>query len=554
MDRIPRRRFLQAAGAAATALAFRPGAHARARPPLDLLVRGGILMDGTGRPGFPASVAVRDGRIVDVGALPAAEAAVVLDVAGLVVAPGFVDVHGHTDLGIFVDHRADSKVRQGVTTEVVGQDGSSVLPVSDEVREERRLDYLERHGVDIDFATWNELFRALQARGMLTNWATMVGSGTVREVVVGYEDRPPTAAELARMVALVEEARAAGAVGISSGLEYTPNAFADEDELVALARPFADPALPYATHLRNEADRVQEALAEAIAVAQRAGTPLHVSHVKAQGRRNWGEAAEILAAIERIAGRFDVYPYTAYSTGLASLFPASVREGGTEAFLGRLRDPAESAHIREAVAEKIEMMGDWDTIQIATVAGDAPKDAAGRRLGSYAESTGRDPYEVAVELITQSRNRVQIVGHGMSEEDTKTFVSHPRGAICSDASARRTTGPFSEGVPHPRAYGAFPRMLGKYVREEKVVTLEEAIRKMSALPASIVGLVDRGTIERGKAADLVVFDPATVADTATFEAPHSYPVGLPHVIVNGTLALRDGEPIGALPGRILRSG
>ncbi|MFN2420351.1 MAG: amidohydrolase family protein [Gemmatimonadota bacterium] len=560
---IPRRRFLQAAGAAAAGLALRSGRPALARPPLDLLVRGGVVLDGTGRPRYPADVGVRDGRIVEVGALEGAEAVAVLEVAGLVVAPGFIDIHGHTDLGIFVDNRADSKVRQGVTTEVVGQDGSSVLPVNDRMRDARRREYLERHGLELDFATWDDLSRALAARGVLTNWVSMIGSGTVREVVIGYVDRQATEAELARMVALVEEARAGGAAGISSGLEYTPNAFADDPELVALTRPFAELALPYATHLRNEADQIQEAIAEAIEVAQRAGTPLHVSHIKAQGRRNWGESEEILATIERAASatssgsapliRFDAYPYTAYSTGLASLFPASVREGGTEAFLGRLADPAESTRIRQAVDEKIEMMGDWDTIQIATVSGDAPKDAAGRRLGSYAEEIGRDPYDVTVELLTKSRNQVQMVGHGMSEDDVKRFVAHPLGAYCSDASARSTTGPFSEGVPHPRAYGAFPRIFGKYVREERALTLEEAVRKASALPAEILHFADRGTIERGKAADLVVFDPATVADTATFEAPHSYPVGLPHVIVNRVLAIRDGEPTGALAGRVLRT-
>jgi N-acyl-D-amino-acid deacylase len=515
-----------------------------------------MVIDGTGRPAFRADVGVRDGRIVEVGSLEGAEAALVLDAAGLTVAPGFVDIHGHTDLGIFVDNRADSKVRQGVTTEVVGQDGSSVLPISERMREERRRDYRERHDVEVDFATWDELFKALHTRGMLTNWVTMIGSGTVREVVIGNDDRPPAETELATMIALVEEARAAGAVGISSGLEYTPNAFAATDELVALALPFAADGLPYATHLRNEADQVQEAIAEAIAIAREAGTPLELSHIKAQGKRNWGESAEILTTIERAANDgavgFDVYPYTAYSTGLSSLFPAWAREGGTDAFLERIQGPG-ATEVRSAVDEKIEMMGDWDTIQIATVAGEAPEDAAGQRLGSYAARLGREPYAVTVELLALSRNRVQIVGHGMGEEDVKRFVAHPLGAFCSDAGARRTTGPFSEGVPHPRAYGAFPRLLGKYVREEKALSLEEAVRKASALPAEILHLADRGTIEPGKAADLVVFDPAIVADTATFEAPHSYPVGLPHVIVNGEIVVKDGEPTEALPGRALRS-
>jgi N-acyl-D-amino-acid deacylase len=302
---------------------------------------------------------------------------------------------------------------------------------------------------------------------------------------------------------------------------------------------------------------VQESIAEAIAIAGAAGTPLELSHVKAQGKRNWGESAEILATIERAAEsrpvRFDVYPYTAYSTGLSSLFPAWSRDGGTEAFLRRLGDSAETPRLRAAVDEKIAMMGDWDTIQIATVAGDAAKDVVGRRLGGYAAEKGRDPYDVTVELIASSRNRVSIVGHGMGEEDVKRFVAHPLGAFCSDASARRATGPLSEGVPHPRAYGAFPRLLGKYVREERALSLEEAVRKASALPAAILHLADRGTIEVGKAADLVVFDPATVADTATFEVPHSYPVGLPHVVVNGSVAVRDGEPTGELPGRVIGS-
>jgi N-acyl-D-amino-acid deacylase len=471
------------------------------------------------------------------------------------VAPGFIDIHAHTDLGIFADNLADSKIRQGVTTEVVGQDGDSVMRVTDEMRARRRESYRERYGVEVDAGDWEELFAALEARGHLTNFVTMVGSGTVREVVVGEGDRPPTSEELAAMVALVEEALAAGAAGVSSGLEYVPNAFATTPELVALARPAASPGLPYATHMRNEADTVEEALAEALAVAEGAGTPLQVSHLKAQGQRNWPKAERLLATIERAAAerpvRLDRYPYTAYSTGLSSLFPAWARDGGTEAFLARLADPAEEARLRAAVDEKIAMMGEWDAIQIVDVGADGPKDAIGRRLGSYAEEKSADPYDVTVEILTESRNRSGIVGHGMSEENTRRTLAHPLCAICSDSGARRSTGPLSEGSPHPRAYGTYPRVLGKYVREQKAMPLEEAVRKMSGLPAEILHLADRGTIAEGKAADLVVFDPATVADTATFEVPHSYPVGVPHVIVGGRLAVRDGAVTGELPGKIL---
>ncbi|HJU86889.1 MAG TPA: amidohydrolase family protein, partial [Gemmatimonadota bacterium] len=415
--------------------------------------------------------------------------------------------------------------------------------------------YLERYGVEVDAGDWEELFGALDARGHLTNLVTMVGTGTVREVVVGETDREPTAQELAAMVALVEEALAAGAAGVSSGLEYVPDAFATTAELVALARPAATAGLPYATHMRNEADTVEEALAEALAIAEGSGAPLQVSHLKAQGQRNWHKAAGLLATIERAAKerpvRFDRYPYTAYSTGLSSLYPAWARDGGTMAFLARLADPAEEPRLRAAVEEKIAMMGAWDAIQIVDVGEDGPTDAIGKRLGSYAAEKGADPYDVTVEILTASENRADIVGHGMSEENTRLSLAHPLGAICSDAGARRATGPLAEGTPHPRAYGSYPRVLGKYVREERSMSLEEAVRKMTRLPAEILHLADRGTIGVGKAADLAVFDPATVIDTATFEAPHSYPVGIPHVIVGGKLAVRDGTITGELPGRIL---
>jgi N-acyl-D-amino-acid deacylase len=429
------------------------------------------------------------------------------------------------------------------------------MPVSDRMRADRRESYRERYGVDLDAGDWEDLFAALTSRGMLSNLVTMVGSGTVREVVVGEVDREPTAEELREMVRLVERALAAGAAGVSSGLEYVPNAFASTAELATLARPAAAAGLPYATHMRNEADAVEEALAEALAVAEGSGAPLQVSHLKAQGRRNWPKAERLLATIERAATeravRFDRYPYTAYSTGLSSLFPAWSKDGGTEAFLARLADPAESARIRAEVDEKIAMMGDWDTIQIVDVGPDGPPDAIGRRLGSYAEERGADPYVVTVEILTASGNRAGIVGHGMSEENTRRFLAHPLGAICSDAGARRSTGPLSEGAPHPRAYGSYPRVLGKYVREERAMSLQEAVRKMTGLPAGILHLADRGTTAVGTVADLVVFDPATVADTATFEAPHSYPDGIPYVIVGGRIAVRDGEVTGELPGRIV---
>lgn len=511
------------------------------------------MVDGTGAPPFRADLGVRDGRIVAIERLGEAAAERVIDVSGHVVAPGFIDIHGHTDLGIFVDNRADSKIRQGVTTEVVGQDGSSVLPESEEMRSDRRQNYEERYGVEIEFADWDEFFGLLAERGHLVNFVTMVGSGSVREAVVGRDDRQPSADELDRMVGVAEQALTAGAAGISSGLEYTPNAYAWPGELVTLCGPFAGAGLPYASHMRNEADRVEEALDEALNISDRAGLPLQVSHLKAQGQRNWPRAERLIATIEREAMErsihFDRYPYTAYSTGLDSLFPAWAKDGGDDAFLARLQDPRETPRIRAAVEEKIAMMGDWDAIQIASVAGEAPPEAAGRRLGSFSEERGVHPYDQTVDLLIASTNRISTVGHGMSEENTRDFVVHRLGAICSDASARRSKGPLSEGTPHPRAYGTFPRVLAKYVREQAVLTVEEAVRKMTSLPAGILRLADRGEVAAGKVADLVVFDPAEVSDTATFETPHRYPVGIPWVVVNGELAVEGGDPTGALAGR-----
>ena len=557
---LPRRGFLKAGSLLAVQAALGDWSELSAivRPPLDLLLVGGQVFDGSGGPPVRADVGIRDGRIVAVESLAGAAARETVVVTGLAVAPGFIDIHGHTDLGIFVDNQADSKIRQGVTTEVVGQDGSSVMPVDDRMREDRREDYRERYGVDLDPGDWDELFAALSSRGHLTHFVSMVGTGTVRETVIGEVDREPTSDELLEMERLVERALTAGAAGVSSGLEYVPNAFASTEELATLARPAASAGLPYATHMRNEADTVEESLAEALAVAEQAGTPLQVSHLKAQGRRNWPKAVRLLETIERAADslrvRFDRYPYTAYSTGLSSLFPAWAKDGGSETFLARLADPGEEPRLRAAVEEKIAMMGDWDTIQIVDVGPDGPADAVGRRLGSYSEERGADPYEVTVEILTASENRAGIVGHGMSEENTRRFLIHPLGAICSDAGARRSTGPLSEGAPHPRAYGSYPRVLGKYVREERAMELTEAVRKMTSLPAEILHLSDRGTIAVGKAADLAVFDPATVADTATFEAPQAYPVGIPHVVVGGRFAVRDGALTGELPGQVLSPG
>lgn len=355
----------------------------------------------------------------------------------------------------------------------------------------------------------------------------------------------------------VRRAIAAGACGLSSGLEYTPGAFASTDELTVLVSALEGTGLPYATHMRNEDDRLFAAIEEAIHIARMAGVPVEISHLKAQGERNWWKAEPALDALDAaredgIDATFDVYPYVAYSTGLASLFPVHARDGGTEAFLARLGRPEALAAVEGAVRAKVDLLGGWNAVQITSTGSEELSWSRGRRLGSLAAERSEEPFELAVRLILEDRNRVGMVGFGMNEENIEMQMAHPLSVICSDGGARAPYGPLSNGVPHPRTYGAFPRVLGKYVRERRVMPLETAIRKMTSMPAQRIGLRDRGLIAVGLQADLVAFDPDTVADQATFENPHQYPTGIPHVWVNGTAVLVDGEHTGERPGRSAR--
>ncbi|MEN8181151.1 MAG: D-aminoacylase [Myxococcota bacterium] len=521
-----------------------------------LILRGGVVYDGTGRPPLRADVRVEGDRIAAIGpGLAGAGDLEEVDLDGLALAPGFIDIHSHTDLGLLVDPRAESKIRQGVTTEVAGQDGSSVGPWSDEMAAAAsgQLD------VDIDFRDLGGFFARLERDGMAPNVASMVGAGTVRQRVIGLEDRPASANELARMVGHVAEALAAGACGLSSGLEYLPGGFASTDELVALAAPLRSTGLPYASHMRNEDDTLLAAIEEALAVGAGAGVPAHVSHLKALGGRNWWKGDVALELIDRArAGgadvTFDVYPYTAYATSLgATLFPLWAREGGTDALIGRLSgdDPS---RLEAAAREKVAKVGDWGRFQITSAGDDAFAYAVGRNLDELAADRGVDPWRVVLDLIVGDRNRAGVVVTAMTEANVERALAHPAGMVCSDGSARATDGPLSSGAPHPRTYGSFPRLLGRYVRDRGVLPLEAAIAKVTDAPARRLRLVDRGVVAPGAYADLVAFDPTRVADLATFDDPHRYPTGLPHVLVNGTWVLRDGERTDHTPGRVLRPG
>lgn len=520
-----RRRFLGAAAGAFAAFPF-------IRPPrraATLVLRRGFVLDGTGARGLEADLAIEAGRILAVGPRLAVRGADEIDLAGLVVAPGFVDIHSHADGSLEEDQRAESAIRQGITTIVAGQDG----------------------GGRTDLAAW---FSALRARRPAVNVAAMIGLGSVRGAVVGQADRPATSEELARMTALVEAAVSAGACGASSGLEYTPGGFASREELATLCRPLAARRLPYASHMRNEDDRLLESIDEAIAVAAGAGCPLQVSHLKAQGPRNWPKMGEALARIEAAVARgldagFDIYPYVAYQTGLTNLFPLWSRDGGTAAFLARLDDSALAPRIRAETLAKVDLIGGWNNVLVSSVGAEGDRAAEGKRLGDAAG--GRDPFEFAVALLKAARGQVGMVGFAMSEENVAMGLAHPLSAVCSDGGGVALDGPARRGHPHPRSLGSFPRVLGHYVRERKALTLEQAVHRMSARPAARVRLGDRGRIAPGLAADLVAFDAATVTDRATFEEPFQYPDGIRLVTVNGEIVLRDGQRTEARPGRVV---
>ena len=553
---VDRRAFVRTTGAAALTLAVRPRVGA-ARQDDETLFRGGTVYDGTGAAPTEADVLVAGDRVRDVGRNLTRAAAVEVDCRGLAVAPGFIDVHSHTDLDLFVDPRAESKVRQGVTTEVPGQDGDSIGPWRPERAAAVRERYRTEYGVDLAFHDLGGFFTQLERHGTAVNLASMVGQGTVREYVIGEDDRPATDEEIARMQQLVADALAQGACGLSSGLEYVPGAFADLTELAAVASPLAGTGLPYATHMRNEDDQLFGAIEEALGVGRLAGAPVQISHLKAQGERNWWKAETVLHMLEAaradgIDVAYDRYPYVAYSTGLTALFPVWSRDGGTAGLLQRLDDPAAAPRIEREVRAKIAKLGSWDAVQVTSTGNPAYAWAEGRRFGTLAAERDVEPYAMLLELIRGDRGRSGMIGFGMSEANTERFLAHPLGMVCSDGSALATDGPLSGGTPHPRNFGTFPRVLGHYCRERRAFPLETAIHKMTGQPAARLRLSGRGRLARGTFADVVVFDPATVADRATFEHPHQYPVGIRDVMVNGRFVQRDGERTGERPGRALR--
>ncbi|MGD2120240.1 MAG: D-aminoacylase [Gemmatimonadota bacterium] len=521
----------------------------------DLVLRKAIVFDGTGAPGVEADVSVVGDRIQVVGAV-SERGAVEIDLAGQALAPGFIDIHTHADRPLLDVPQAENSILQGITLEVGGQCGGSPGPNSEEAAQAARTAYREKYGVEVDLRELGGFFRALEAIPPSVNAASMVGHGTIRGLVVGNENRPATEEELGRMREMISRALMQGAVGFSSGLEYTPSGFATREELVELSRALQGTGYPYATHMRNEDDGVLAAVEEALHIGRVAGVPVQISHLKAQGERNWWKAPVILAGLEeaRASGvdvHFDRYPYVAYSTGLSNLFPSWARAGGTQAFLARLRDPAQRPALEAYCRGKIAQLGSWNSVQITSTRTEENAWIQGMRLGDAARERDVDPLGLALNLLFEERGNVGMIGFGMSEENTALMLAHPLGMIGSDGSVYASD---YSGSPHPRSYGTFPRVLGHYVRERRVMPLETAIHKMTGMPARKIQLRDRGVIRPGAFADLVAFDPAEVRDEATFTNPRQAPAGINLVVVNGVVTVQEGRVTGQRAGRPVRGG
>jgi len=530
-------------------------------PLFDVLIVNGHILDGTGSPWFTGSVVVKDGKIADVGRLTNVAARQVIDAKGLIVAPGFIDLHSHSDFTLLVDGAAQSKIRQGVTTEILGEAGSAapVLgPAVPDFDKSLRPTALQR-----DWTTYAEYFARAQRQGISVNIASYVGSGQVRNCVMGNVNRAATAEEMAKMKLLVDQAMRDGAIGLSSGLIYPPNSFATTEELIELAKVAAKHGGIYASHIRSESETSLAAIDEAIEISKRAGLPAHIFHFKKYGRANWGRMDEQVERIRAARDRgveitADQYPYIAAMTGLEMCIPPKYMEGTSEDFVARLKDPKVRAEIRQAIEKglpgwgdnEVRSVGGWHGILVAALQKPENKQYEGKRMDEVASAMGKDPLDALCDLLISEGGSADAVYFGMSDADVRLAMQQPWVGIGSDGSAVNPNMIFV-GKPHPRFYGSFPRVLGHYVREKSTLTLPEAIRKMTSFSAAINGLTDRGLLRPGMAADITIFDPATVTDKATFENPLQYSVGIEYVIVNGVVVLNQGEHTGSKPGRVL---
>jgi N-acyl-D-amino-acid deacylase len=529
--------------------------------PFDVVIRGGTMYDGTGSAGSRTDLAIRGDRIVAIGDLTGAPATTVVDAKGLAVTPGFINMLSWATESLLVDGRSQGDIRQGVTTEIFGE-GSSMGPLNEEMKK-RAYEEMGNLKYEITWTTLSEYLKDLERRGVSSNVASFIGATTIREHVIGLEDKKPSPEQLDRMRALVREEMEAGALGIGSSLIYAPAFYASTEELIEMCKEAAKYRGKYISHMRSEGNKLLEAVDELIRISREANIAAEIYHLKAAGQANWSKMDQVIAKVEaaRKAGvkiTADMYNYTAGATGLDASMPPWVLDGGYEALYRRLKDPVMRKKIAAAIStpssewENLYLAaGSADRVLLVEFKNDALKPLTGRTLADVAKMRGKDPVETIMDLVLEDQSRVGTVYFMMSEDNLVKQLKLPWVSFGSDAGSMSPEPPFTKANPHPRAYGNFARLLGKYVRDEKVIPIEEAVRRLTGLPATNLELDRRGFLREGMFADIAVFDPAAIADKATFEKPHQFAVGMKHVFVNGGHVLKDGEHTGAKPGRAL---
>jgi len=528
----------------------------------DIVIINGHIIDGTGSPWYSGDIGIRDGRIAAIGNLSASDRKKTIDAKGKVVAPGFIDMLGQSEITILVDPRLPSKIFQGITTEVTGE-GGSAAPINSRIVEADRPGFAH-YKVDVDWQTFRQYFARLEKQGMGINLASYVGATQVRRMVLGDADVQPTAEQLEQMKALVRDAMHDGAMGVSTSLMYAPAPYAKTNELIALASEASKFGGIYATHMRDESDSVLESIDEAVRIGREAHIPVEIWHFKVAGKRNWGRMPELIARVnkaraEGVDVEADTYAYTAWFNSMSAFIPAWAHDGGDAKLVERLQDPATRARIRKDMETPAR---DWDNewqeirgpedVMVSVVQNPELKKYQGMRLSEIAKARNKDAMDTLFDILVEDKAFTSCAVFGMSEPDVALAVQQPWMSIDNDSSGTSPEGLLGEEHPHPRAYGTFPRILRKYVREEKKLTLEDAIRKFSSLPAQRMHLSDRGVLRQGMWADVVIFDPTTIRDVATFDAPNRLSEGMEYVLVNGVPVIADGKMTGALPGKVLR--
>ena len=552
MRTLPRRDFVKLSSLGALGMIIGCGGDRT----FDLIIRNGLVFDGLGNPAVKTDIGIRGKHIAALGDLSQARARRVIDAANMAVAPGFIDIHTHTDTELLVNGKGESKIRQGVTLEVSGNCGYSPFPMLHEDAVEFHEGLAERYGLKTSWERAAGFLDALEAAGTSLNYATLTGHGTLRSFVVGRNDVDPTPGQMALMKTVLAETMEQGSFGLSTGLEYAPGSYATTEELIDLCKTVADHNGFHATHMRNEDDTVEEAIDEALRIGRESGVFTQISHLKACNRANWHKVDHMLEMIHEARAHqpvmADRYPYDAWGTGLSAFLPLWARQGDTDEVLARLENPDDASRIEAYAHSRTERIGGWDRVMISSCRAEADKPCEGMTILEGAEQRGQSPFEFMRSLLLNSRNSVSVVGFAMDEDNLKKVLAADFVFIGSDGNAVAPYGKLYSGNPHPRYYGAHARVLGRYVREERVLELADAVRKMTSGPAEVLGISDRGHIAPDVYADLVIFDPLQVIDKATYSKPHQFAEGVQQVIVNGKVTVDGGEHTGVMAGQVLR--